>query len=212
MRLVFLGAPGSGKGTQAKFISEEYNIPIVCMGDIFRKLSKEDAYVKKFVNAGDLIPDKKVNEIAADALKKDNIMQTGFILDGFPRTIYQAKFLEDFLKKYQLKIDIALLISVEPEFLIKRISSRRICKRCGAVYNLITNPPQIEGKCDICGDELYQREDDKAEIVRRRIEKYNSEIKGIVDYYRSISILKEIDGKGSIQEVYSIIIDMLEHL
>ncbi len=212
MKIVILGPPGSGKGTQAKFIAEEYKIPNICMGDIFRKLSKEDEYIKKIVNSGGLIPDKKTEEILINALEKDDVLHRGFILDGFPRTIAQAEFIDNYLKKYQTKLDVAFLIDVAQEVLVRRISSRRICRNCGAVYNLISNPPEIEGKCDICGGELYQRDDDKADVIRNRIKKYNETTKEVVDYYRNISILKVVDGKGSIQEVYSIVMDILETL
>jgi len=212
MKLVILGPPGSGKGTQAKFIAEEYKTPIICTGDIFRKLAKEDEYIRNIVNSGDLISDRKAEEILVNALEKDDVLHRGFILDGFPRTITQAEFLDKYLRKNQIKLDIALLIDVEPEVLVRRISSRRICRNCGAVYNLISNSPEIEGKCDICGGELYQRDDDKADVVGNRIKKYNETMKKVIDYYKNISILKVIDGKGSIQEVYSIIMDSLEIL
>jgi len=209
MRLVILGPPGSGKGTQSEFISEEYNIPVICTGDIIRKLAQSDKLIKDIINTGKLVSDERVESIIVEALNKDDIAEKGFILDGFPRTAHQAEFLSKYLKEHHTKLDAAILIDVEVSILVKRISSRRICKNCGAVYNLITNPPEKVGICNICGGELYQREDDKVDIVRSRVERYNKTIKEVIDYYRNLSLLKIVDGKGSIQEVYSIIIDEL---
>ncbi len=210
MRFVILGPPGSGKGTQSEFIAEEYNIPIICTGDIFRKLAENDNVIKNIINAGELVPDEKVENIIVEILNKDDRWEKGFILDGFPRTLHQAEFLDKYLKEHHSKLDAVLLIDVEVDMLVKRISSRRICKNCGAVYNLITNPPEKAGICDICGGELYQREDDRVDIVKSRVERYNKTIKEVIDYYKNLSILKVIDGRGSIQEVYSIVMDELE--
>jgi len=211
MRLVMLGPPGSGKGTQSKFISEEYNIPIIGTGDIFRKLAEKDKSIRDIISSGELVPDERVEDIVAKTLESSN-MEKGFIFDDFPRTLHQAKFLDNFLKKHQAKLDAVIFINIEIGRLIERISSRRICKKCGAVYNLITNPSEKPGICDICGGELYQRQDDSSDVVRKRVKKYFRTINDVIDYYRNLSILKDIDGKGSIQEVYSIIMDILESL
>jgi len=213
LRLVLLGPPGAGKGTQASAIVSKYSIPHISTGDIFRanikngtELGKQvEAYMKK----GLLVPDELVVSIVKDRLTKEDCKE-GFLLDGFPRTVNQAEALDKELKDMNLKLDRVINIEVGKEILIERAIGRRICKNCGATYHVKFSPPKVENTCDKCGGELYQRDDDKAETVEKRIEVYQEQTKPLIDYYKEKDLLLNIDGTKSIEEIFNDIVASLE--
>ena len=213
MRLVLLGPPGAGKGTQASAITKKYNIPHISTGDIFRLNIKEGTDLgkkaKEYMDKGLLVPDDIVVSIVKDRLTKDDC-KDGFLLDGFPRTVNQADALDIELEKMGFKLDKVIHIDVEKDDLINRAIGRRICKKCGATYHVEFNPPKQSGKCDVCGEGLYQRDDDTEETVSRRIEVYLKETKPLIDYYTKKGIILNIDGKQSIEKVYEDIVKSLE--
>ncbi len=215
MNLILLGPPGSGKGTQAKLIVEKYGIPQISTGDMLREavakgteLGKE---AKKYMDAGQLVPDEVVIGIVKERLQQPDC-EKGFILDGFPRTIAQAEALDKILEEMGKKIDAVINIQVPEEEVVKRIVYRRTCKNCGAVYHLIYNPPKEDNKCDKCGGELYQRDDDKEETVRKRYKVYKEQTEPLVEYYAKKGILYNIDGTKSIEEVFAEIDSILQKL
>ncbi len=215
MNLILLGPPGSGKGTQAKLIVEKYGIPQISTGDMLREavakgteLGKE---AKKYMDAGQLVPDEVVIGIVKERLQQPDC-EKGFILDGFPRTIAQAEALDKILEEMGKKIDAVINIQVPEEEVVKRIVNRRTCKNCGAVYHLIYNPPKEDNKCDKCGGELYQRDDDKEETVRKRYQVYKEQTEPLVEYYAKKGILYNIDGTKSIEEVFAEIDSILQKL
>ena len=178
LRAVLLGPPGAGKGTQAVRLVEKYEIPHISTGDIFRKNIKEGTELGKkaqeYMNAGALVPDELVVDLVKDRLQQDDC-KNGFLLDGFPRTIFQAEKLDEFLSESNQKMDIVINLKVEKEALIKRLTGRRVCKDCGASYHIVNIPPKKEGVCDICGGELIQRKDDNIETVENRINVYEEQ-------------------------------------
>jgi len=197
---IFIGPPGSGKGTQAKKISEFLNYSFISTGDILReevkKKTKLGNMAKKYMEKGKLVPDDLMLKIIKKNLKK----KKGVILDGFPRTINQAKGLDEILKNKSLKIDNVFYLKVKDEEIIKRLSSRRICPKCQSIYNLITKKPKNDEVCDICNVKLIQRDDDKEEVIRKRLKVYNEETKELLNYYKD-KIL-EIDGEGNPEDVF----------
>lgn len=213
MRLILLGPPGAGKGTQASAIVEKFNIPHISTGDIFRANIKEKTElgkkVEEYMNKGLLVPDELVVSIVKDRLTKDDCKK-GFLLDGFPRTVVQAEALDEELKNMSLKIDKVINIEANKEVLIERIIGRRICKDCGATYHVKFSPPKQEGICDKCGGELYQREDDKIETVVKRIEVYAEQTKPLIDYYAEKGLLLNVDGTKDKEEVFKDIVRALE--
>ena len=208
MNIILLGPPGGGKGTQARFITEKFGIPQISTGDMLRDAvtNKTDLGLKakEYMDAGKLVPDDLVIKIVEERLKRDDC-KDGFILDGFPRTLLQAEALDKILTRMSKKIDYVINIDVPAEDIVKRLTSRRICKKCGNIYNLLSNPPKIDGKCDICGGELYQREDDKEETVRRRLQVYKEDTEPLIMYYKSKGVLKTIDGRKDIDDVKNLI-------
>lgn len=212
MRLVLLGPPGAGKGTQASAIIEKYNIPHISTGDILRSNIKEGTDLgkkaKAYMDKGQLVPDELVVSIVKDRLLEDDC-KNGFLLDGFPRTVNQAEALDEELANMKLKLDHVINIEVESSELIKRAIGRRICKECGATYHIEFNPPKEEGKCDICNGELYQRDDDTEETVSRRIDVYLKETSPLIDYYTKKGIIFSVDGKQSIEGVFEDIVKSL---
>lgn len=212
MNLILLGPPGAGKGTQAARMIEKYNIPQISTGDIFRKNIKEGTELGKkaqeYMNKGELVPDDLVIEIATTRLLEDDC-KNGFLLDGFPRTVYQAEKLDAFLKDHGKKIDKVLDISVEKNNLMDRLIGRRVCKACGATFHITNMPPKKEGICDVCGGELYQRADDTKETVENRIEVYNSQTMPLVDYYQNIGNIAHIDGANDLDNVFAQIVSVL---
>ncbi|WP_297812918.1 adenylate kinase [uncultured Finegoldia sp.] len=204
MRLILLGPPGAGKGTQAKRIIEELNIPHISTGDIFRKNIKEKTELGQKVEGllaeGKLVPDELTIEIVWDRLDKEDC-KNGFLLDGFPRTIPQAQALEQGLNDRGLKLDRVLNIDVDKDSLVKRLSGRRVCPNCGASYHIDNNPSKVEGICDSCHTPVIQREDDKEETVLDRIRVYDSQTKPLVDFYTQRNLVFTVDGTLPIDEI-----------
>lgn len=215
MNLILLGAPGAGKGTQAKIIMEKYNIPQISTGDMLREaVGKGTELGKKaqeFMKQGKLVPDEIVIGIVRERLKQKDC-KDGFILDGFPRTIAQAEALDKLLAEMGKKIDAVINVNVPEEEVVKRIVNRRTCKKCGAIYHLIYSPPKIDGICDKCGGELYQREDDKEETVRERFRVYRKNTEPLINYYRKKGVLYDVDGTKDIEGVKKDVLSILEKI
>lgn len=209
LRTVLLGPPGAGKGTQATRIVEKYNVPHISTGDIFRENIKNGTELGKkaqeYMNKGELVPDDLVIEIATTRLLADDCKE-GFLLDGFPRTVYQAEKLDEFLKAHGLELDVIIDIEVGKDELITRLTGRRVCKACGASYHVVNIPPKTEGICDSCGGELFQRADDTVETVNNRIEVYNEQTMPLVDYYKNAGKLAVVDGALSLDTVFAEIV------
>lgn len=212
LRAVLLGPPGAGKGTQAVRLVEKYEIPHISTGDIFRKNIKEGTELGKkaqeYMNAGALVPDELVVDLVKDRLQQDDC-KNGFLLDGFPRTIFQAEKLDEFLSESNLKMDIVINLKVEKEALIKRLTGRRVCKDCGASYHIVNIPPKKEGVCDICGGELIQRKDDNIETVENRINVYKEQTAPLIGYYKEAGSLVDFDGEASLDEVFDAIVQAI---
>lgn len=212
MRAVLLGPPGAGKGTQAVKLVEEYKIPHISTGDIFRKNIKEGTELGKKVvaitSAGKLVPDEVVCEIVEDRLLQDDCAD-GYLLDGFPRTIAQAEAFDRFLEKHDQKLDAVINLEVGHDTLMVRLTGRRVCKACGAGYHVANMPPKVEGVCDKCGGELEQRKDDTAETAENRIAVYNESTAPLVDYYTKSGVLKNFDSEKDHMEVFQMIVDEL---
>ncbi len=215
MNLILLGPPGAGKGTQAKRIVERYGIPQISTGDMFREAVSKGTELgrkaKEYMDRGELVPDEVVIGIVRERLSQDDCAD-GFILDGFPRTIKQAEALDEMLDDMSRSIDAVINISVPDEEIIRRIVFRRTCKSCGAVYNVIYSPPKVEGRCDRCGGELYQRDDDKEETVRERLRVYREQTEPLIQYYSQKGVVRDIDGTKSIDEVWKQIEGVLESI
>lgn len=212
MNLILLGPPGAGKGTQAARIIEKYNIPHISTGDIFRKNIKEGTELGKkaqeYMNKGELVPDDLVIEIATSRLLEDDCKE-GFLLDGFPRTVYQAEKLDEFLANHGKKIDKVLDIAVEKEELMVRLIGRRVCRACGATYHVVNMPPEKEGICDVCGGELYQRADDTESTVANRIDVYEEQTMPLIDYYEKAGNIAHINGSMELDEVFAKVVEIL---
>lgn len=212
LRTILLGPPGAGKGTQAVKIVEKYGVPHISTGDIFRENIKKGTELGKkaqeYMNRGELVPDDLVIEIATTRLLEDDC-KNGFLLDGFPRTVYQAEKLDEFLAAHGSRIDKVLDIAVEKEELITRLTGRRVCKACGASYHVVNIPPKTEGICDICGGELVQRADDNIETVTNRIDVYEAQTKPLVDYYEKAGNIAHIDGATGLDNVFADIVKAL---
>ncbi len=207
MRLVFLGPPGVGKGTQAEFVAKELKIPHYSTGDIFRKILKDSSSLSKelakFVNTGELVPDDIVFETLKETLFTSKANNNGWVLDGYPRNKAQAEMLDNLLANNNEKIDYAIYLSADREILAQRLSSRRVCSECGTIYNLAMNPPKREGICDKCRGKLIQRKDDKIETVLKRIFIFEKEFSPLKEYYESRGILLVINGEGTTKEVFN---------
>jgi len=207
-----MGLPGAGKGTQAEKIVEKYHIPHISTGDMFRQAIKEGTELglkaKSFMDKGELVPDEVTIGIVRERLSKDDC-NNGFLLDGFPRTVAQAEALESILSEIGKKIDYVINIEVDTSILMERLTGRRICKSCGSTYHLVFNPPKVEGVCDRCGGELYQRHDDTAETVQNRLEVNMKQSKPLIDYYSDKGYLRNINGVQDIQKVFKDIEELL---
>ncbi|MBN8210805.1 adenylate kinase [Bacillus sp. NTK071] len=215
MNLVLMGLPGVGKGTQAEKIVEKYGIPHISTGDMFRAAIKEGTPLglkaKEFMDSGNLVPDEVTIGIVRERLGKDDC-EKGFLLDGFPRTVAQADALEEILSDLEKKLDYVINIAVEEDQLMQRLTGRRVCRNCGATYHVIFNPPKEEGVCDKCGGELYQRDDDKEETVRTRLEVNKQQQQPLLTFYEGKGYLKTIDGNKDINEVFEDVDQLLKGL
>ncbi len=213
MKIIMLGAPGAGKGTQAVKIAKEYSIPHVSTGDIFRANIKNGTELgkkaKSYMDKGQLVPDEVTIEMLLKRIEEDDC-GGGYVLDGFPRTIAQAESLKKSLEAKEQKIDYAINIDVPDSAIVERMSGRRSCPKCGASYHVSFNPPKKEGTCDNCGESLIQRDDDKPETVEKRLEVYHEQTKPLVDYYDSEGILKTVDGTKTTDEVFKAIAEVLK--
>lgn len=213
MRILILGAPGVGKGTQATFIKEEFNIPHISTGDIFRENLRNETELglkaKSYMNEGKLVPDDLTIELVKDRLSWEDA-KNGFLLDGFPRNLNQAESLTKFLDEAGVRLDSVVDIETDKDALVKRICGRRMCKDCGASFHVEFNPPKQEGVCAHCGGELYTRDDDNEETVLKRIGVYEKETSPLIEYYDRFGIVLKIDGNRSVDEVKASIIDGLK--
>lgn len=213
MKIVMLGAPGAGKGTQAKMISEKYGIPHISTGDILRANIKKNTELgkkaKEYMDKGLLVPDDLVVDLVVDRLGQDDAKK-GYILDGFPRTIPQAEALTAALGKIGEKLDYAIDVDVPDENIVKRMSGRRACLGCGGTYHIVYNPTKVDGVCDACGGELVLRDDDKPETVQQRLSVYHEQTQPLIDYYTKEGILKEVDGTVSLDDVFASIVKILD--
>lgn len=212
MKIIMLGAPGAGKGTQAKMIAEKCGIPHISTGDIFRANIKNGtelgAKAKGYMDQGLLVPDELVCDLVVDRIQQADC-EHGYILDGFPRTIPQAEALDAALIAIEQKLDFAIDIEVPDEHIINRMSGRRACVGCGATYHVVFNPTKVEGVCDVCGEALILRDDDKPETVKKRLDVYHTQTKPLIDFYAKEHILVEIDGTQSMNKVFEDIMKIL---
>lgn len=212
MKIVLLGPPGAGKGTQAKSISNRYSIPHISTGDIFRKNISENTPLgieaKSYMDNGQLVPDEVTINMVKDRLQQDDC-KNGYLLDGFPRTVHQAEALDNFLTEREESIDTALLIEVLKEFILERMTGRRVCPSCGASYHIKFNPPTNDGKCDLCGSDVIQRKDDTEETVKERLDVYENQTQPLIDFYKNKKQLSVVDGTQAINEVFESICKIL---
>jgi adenylate kinase len=212
MKLIMLGAPGAGKGSQAKVLSDKYGIPHISTGDIFRANIKEGTELgkkaKEYMDQGLLVPDELVCDLVVDRIKQSDC-EKGFILDGFPRTIPQAESLDAALDQIDEAMDFAIDLEVEDEVIVDRMGGRRACLKCGATYHLVNMKPQKEGICDRCGEQLVLRDDDKPETVKKRLSVYHEQTMPLIEYYRNKGILVEFDGTKLPKEVTEDIVKVL---
>jgi adenylate kinase len=215
VNLVLMGLPGAGKGTQAEKIVEQYRIPHISTGDMFRAAMKEGTELglkaKSFMDKGELVPDEVTIGIVRERLSKEDC-QNGFLLDGFPRTVPQADALENLLVDLNKKIDYVININVDKSILMERLTGRRICKECGSTYHLVFNPPAKEGVCDRCGGELYQRADDNAETVQNRLDVNIKQQEPLLSFYEEKGYLRTLDGQQDINKVFADIEELLRGL
>ncbi|MFZ5586644.1 MAG: adenylate kinase [Thermodesulfobacteriota bacterium] len=205
MNIILLGPPGAGKGTQAKMLIDAYGIPQVSTGDMLRAAVKNQTALgleaKKFMDAGQLVPDSVVIGLAKDRIAEPDAAK-GFMLDGFPRTVPQAEALDKVLADMAKKIDHVISIEVPSSELLGRLTGRRTCKACGQGFHVMFDPPKAEGKCDKCGGELYQRDDDNEATVSNRLKVYDAQTKPLIDYYQAKGLLRAINGVGSIDDIF----------
>ena len=212
MKIIMLGAPGAGKGTQAKKIAAKYNIPHISTGDIFRANIKNGTELgkkaKTYMDQGLLVPDELTVDLVIDRVGQDDC-KDGYILDGFPRTIPQAECLDAALEKRGEKVDFAINVEVPDENIVNRMSGRRACVGCGATYHIKYNPTKVDGVCDACGEKLVLRDDDKPETVQKRLGVYHDQTQPLIDYYTKSGVLKEVDGTVDMEDVFQAIVEIL---
>ena len=212
MKIIMLGAPGAGKGTQAKKIADKYQVPHISTGDIFRANIKNGTELgmkaKTYMDQGLLVPDELVVDLVVDRLAQEDCVN-GCVLDGFPRTIPQAECLDAALAAKGEAIDYAVDVDVPDENIINRMSGRRACVACGATYHIVHIPTKVEGVCDRCGESLILRDDDKPETVKKRLDVYHAQTQPLIDYYTSKNVLKSVDGTQNMDEVFQAIVDIL---
>jgi adenylate kinase len=212
MKIIMLGAPGAGKGTQAKKIAEKYGIPHISTGDIFRANIKNGTELgkkaKTYMDQGALVPDELVVDLVVDRVGQEDA-KNGYVLDGFPRTIPQAEALDSALAKINDKVDYAINVEVPDENIINRMSGRRACVDCGGTYHIKYNPTKKEGICDACGGKLILRDDDQPETVKNRLKVYHDQTQPLIDYYSKQGIMKEVDGTVDMEDVFQAIVGIL---
>jgi adenylate kinase len=212
VRLVLLGPPGAGKGTQAKLLQEHFDIPQISTGDILRRAAKEGTTfgkrAKKYMDRGELVPDSVILDIVEERLSADDCHK-GFLLDGFPRTVVQAEAFQTMLDRQNQVLDGAVSLRVPRQKLVARLSGRRTCRQCGAMYHVRFNPPKKEGVCDQCGGDLYQRADDREETIEARMEVYDRESAPLLEHFRQKGLLREVDGSKTTDEVFREILRQL---
>ena len=212
MKIIMLGAPGAGKGTQAKKIAEKYSIPHISTGDIFRANIKNNTELgqkaKTYMDKGELVPDELVVDLIMDRFKEADCAN-GYVLDGFPRTIHQAEALDKALAANNEAVDFAINVEVPDENIINRMSGRRACVGCGATYHIQFNAPKVEGVCDTCGEKLILRDDDKPETVKNRLSVYHEQTQPLIDYYSKKGVLAEVDGTQAMDDVFNAIVNVL---
>ena len=212
MKIIMLGAPGAGKGTQAKMIADKYAVPHVSTGDMFRANIKNGTELgmeaKKYMDQGLLVPDELTVKILLDRVSQPDC-KNGYVLDGFPRTIPQAEVLDTALAELGESIDYAIDVDVPDENIVKRMSGRRACVSCGATYHVVHVPPKKEGICDRCGSELILRDDDKPETVKNRLDVYHKQTQPLIDFYTKKGVLKTVDGTVDMQDVFKAIVAIL---
>ncbi|MCU6753683.1 adenylate kinase [Bovifimicola ammoniilytica] len=212
MKIIMLGAPGAGKGTQAKMIADKYSIPHISTGDIFRANIKNGTELgkkaKTYMDQGLLVPDELVVDLVVDRVGQADC-SNGYVLDGFPRTIPQAESLDAALEKLGSKVDYAINVEVPDENIVRRMSGRRACVACGATYHIVHIPTKVEGICDRCGSELILRDDDKPETVKKRLAVYHEQTQPLIDYYNDKKVLVEVDGTKDMNDVFTDIVKIL---
>lgn len=215
MRIIIMGPPGVGKGTQAVMLQSQFNIPHVSTGDIFRGLLRtEDEIAKEvrnYLDNGLLVPDEVTNKVVQKRFESDDVKK-GFILDGYPRNVFQAEAFGKFLEENNYKLDVVINFTAQDELIVKRLSGRRVCPNCGQTYHLETNKPLVENTCDKCQSILIQREDDKPETILKRLSIYHDQTKPLINYYDNLGLLKNIDGTGSIEETNQAILQIFGDL
>ena len=204
MRLVLVGPPGAGKGTQAQFLASHFAIPSISTGDIFRANVSHGTDLgleaKKYMDAGDLVPDEVTIGMVEERLRHDDAIE-GFLLDGFPRTVHQAEVLDRLLEQQDAALDVVLELVVDDAEVVRRLSGRRTCRLCGRVWHLDFDPPATDGRCDRCGGELFQRDDDREGTIRHRLKVYAEQTSPLIDYYGDRSLLRGIDATGPVEDV-----------
>lgn len=213
MRLLIMGAPGTGKGTYAEGIEKHFGIPHISTGEIFREAISQKTplgvLAQSYIDDGHLVPDDVTVQIVKERVQQPDC-QNGFVLDGFPRTLNQAEIFTQILNELNIQLDLVINLLADEELIIRRITNRRLCSKCGKGYNLITIPPKKPGICDDCGGALYQRKDDSEEVIRERLEVYQKQTKPLIDYYEAQGNIIHMNGAGEIDEVTNVIIAMLE--
>lgn len=213
MKIIMLGAPGAGKGTQAKKIAAKYQIPHISTGDIFRANIKNETELgkkaKTYMDQGLLVPDELVVDLVVDRVQQSDCAN-GYVLDGFPRTIPQAEALDAALDKWNDKIDYAINVEVPDANIISRMGGRRACVGCGATYHVVYNAPAKEDVCDTCGEKLILRDDDRPETVQKRLDVYHDQTQPLIEYYKEAGVLREVDGTVDMEEVFSAIVEVLQ--
>ncbi|EOT28731.1 adenylate kinase [Eubacterium sp. 14-2] len=212
MKIIMLGAPGAGKGTQAKQIADKYSIPHISTGDIFRANLKAGTELgkkaKEYMDQGLLVPDELTCDLVMDRIGQEDC-KNGFVLDGFPRTIPQAEALDAALAKINEKMDYAIDVDVPDENIVNRMSGRRACLNCGATYHIVSIPTKVEGICDRCGNQVVLRDDDQPETVKKRLNVYHEQTQPLIDYYKKQNILKTVDGTRPMEDVFGAIVEIL---
>ncbi len=212
MKIIMLGAPGAGKGTQAKQIADKYGIPHISTGDIFRANLKQGTELgkkaKEYMDQGLLVPDELTCDLVMDRIGQEDC-KNGFVLDGFPRTIPQAEALDKALANINEKMDYAVDVDVPDENIVNRMSGRRACINCGATYHIVSIPTKVEGICDRCGEKVVLRDDDQPETVKKRLNVYHEQTQPLIDYYKEQDILRTVDGTQPMEDVFGAIVEIL---